>query len=288
MFFELFLPAIKLKQKMDQLLKPHLDKMTDNVKKAEAKKAFEEYLKLTGQKKLSAKDEKRLNKLENRYPVFKDAAIDIIKEQAKSDPKFFDKMAQHSASNPFAVKLLNFARANMAPFSFGDGGTGTGDTGTGGTGTGGTGYNKFTPEQQTGINKLLESAQGRLGEENKYGFENIANEARRQFGQEVVPSIASRFSASGGIRSGAFPRMLAGEKSNLESRLAALGAQYEQNQQGITNQRFGAALQPSYSGPLIQQGAGAGSSGQQFGQELINFLSNKDVQSSLSGLFSKK
>ena len=63
----------------------------------------------------------------------------------------------------------------------------------------------------------------------------------------------------------------------LETDLAALGADYEQKAQGITNQRFAAGLTPSYTGPLIQQGAPANAN-QNFGKDFLAFLNDPGFQ----------
>lgn len=130
------------------------------------------------------------------------------------------------------------------------------------------GYNRFTPEQQEAINKILSSGQSRLAQEDKYGFGDIAKQAREGFQQETIPAIAERFTAMGSspMRSGGFKSFTTQAARGLEKDLAALGAQYQQREKGLTNQLLGLGITPSYSGPLIQQGVPAqqGSTGDKF------------------------
>ena len=58
------------------------------------------------------------------------------------------------------------------------------------------------------------------------GFQPIADEARRSFGQETMPGIAERYAGLGATRSSGFNSALTGAGEGLESKLAALKAQY--------------------------------------------------------------
>lgn len=68
-------------------------------------------------------------------------------------------------------------------------------------------------------------------------FAPIAQEAQRQYLQDVVPGLAERF--SGSQRSSAFQQALGQSGSDLASRLAAMRAQHEVGQQGAQMQQQG-------------------------------------------------
>lgn len=92
-----------------------------------------------------------------------------------------------------------------------------------------------TPEQQ-GIMQLLQQL-GVYGLQNPYeGFEGIENQARNQFNQQTVPSLAERFTSMGqnSLSSPAFASQLGQAGAGLESDLAAQKAQFgQQNMQQI-------------------------------------------------------
>lgn len=134
------------------------------------------------------------------------------------------------------------------------------------TGTGGE-YKKLptvTPQQSNAINQL-----GNIGLSGIQGlnpsFEPIAQRAREQFGQVGIPSIAERFtSTGGGQRSSAFGQSLGQGASDLESQLAGLQSQHNLGQQDFFKQLLGLSLQPQFenvykqANPGIAQYFGAG------------------------------
>lgn len=92
---------------------------------------------------------------------------------------------------------------------------------------------KFNPQQQQILQFLLQ--QGQQGLQNPYGgFAPIAQQARSQFNQQTVPSLAERFTAMGqnSLGSPAFASQLGQAGSGLEEALAALQSQY-----GMQNQK---------------------------------------------------
>ena len=93
-----------------------------------------------------------------------------------------------------------------------------------------------TPEVSSALNQLLQ--QGLSGIENpQAGFNPIAQEARTQFQQQTVPSIAERFSGLGAQGSSAFGQQLGAAGAGLEQNLASQGANYGlQNRQGLLQQ----------------------------------------------------
>lgn len=119
----------------------------------------------------------------------------------------------------------------------------------------------FNPQQTAAMNQLLslstgglQSLLGNMGGQapsasqaqvSPVSFEPIAQQARQQFHQQTVPSIAERFTAmgAGAQRSSAFPQLLGGAGADLESRLAALGSQFGLEQQRLGLQERGLGLQ---------------------------------------------
>lgn len=85
---------------------------------------------------------------------------------------------------------------------------------------------RFGPEQISALNQLLQQGISGLGQQKPFDFAPIAQQAREQFAQQTVPSLAERFTALGGQRSSAFPQALGQAGSQLESNLAAQGAQF--------------------------------------------------------------
>jgi hypothetical protein len=104
-----------------------------------------------------------------------------------------------------------------------------------------------TPQQQ-GIMQLLQQL-GIYGLQNPYeGFEGIENQARNQFAQQTVPSLAERFTSMGNnaLSSGAFVSQLGGAGAGLEADLNAQKAQYGQQNIGQILQMLQLALQPQF------------------------------------------
>jgi hypothetical protein len=112
-----------------------------------------------------------------------------------------------------------------------------------------------SPQQAQLANLLGQSAQGVLSgglKPNYSGFEPIANQARSQFYQDIVPTLAERFTAMGGgaQSSSAFPAALSSAGSELSQGLAALQSQYgmqNQDQQlRLLQVLLGGAMQPQF------------------------------------------
>lgn len=130
---------------------------------------------------------------------------------------------------------------------------------------------RFGPEQLQALQQLLQQGIGGLQQQQQFDFAPIAQQAREQFSQQTVPSLAERFTALGGQRSSAFPQALGQAGANLESNLAAQGAQFGmqgQDQQnrflmsllglGLTPQ-FENAYKPGTPGLTGALGQGIGS-----------------------------
>lgn len=106
---------------------------------------------------------------------------------------------------------------------------------------------RFTPEQTGALNQLL--GMGLQGLQNPYeGFAPIAQQARSQFQQQTVPSLAERFSSLGNnaTSSPAFASQLGQAGAGLEEGLAALQSQYGMANRGQLMQLLQLGLQPQY------------------------------------------
>ena len=102
---------------------------------------------------------------------------------------------------------------------------------------------RFTQGQQQGIDAALAQAlQGLKPEQFGAGFEPIAQQARTQFEQKTIPSLAERFTAWGGQRSSGFQQSLGQAGAGLEEALAAGKAQFGQQQQGQLQNLLGLGL----------------------------------------------
>jgi hypothetical protein len=101
-------------------------------------------------------------------------------------------------------------------------------------------FNRFNPQQQQGINTILQGALGRLGQNGQSPFAPIANQARENFQTQTIPSILERFTAqgAGGGRSGALGQQLGAAGAGLESSLASQESKMLMNllQLGLTPQ----------------------------------------------------
>lgn len=89
----------------------------------------------------------------------------------------------------------------------------------------------YTPEQKQGISSLLQRGLQNVDQQRTPSFQPIADRARKQFQEQTLPSIAERFTAMGLQNSGYFPQVLGSAASDLESQLAALGSQFDLQQQ---------------------------------------------------------
>lgn len=107
---------------------------------------------------------------------------------------------------------------------------------------------RFSPEIQQLLMQHFQQASAGRGTE---GFDPIEDRYRKLFEEQTIPSIAERFTAmgSGNQSSSAFPAALGRAGSDLESQLAALRAQYGQQQEAFdVNKMLGLlpALEKNY------------------------------------------
>lgn len=109
-------------------------------------------------------------------------------------------------------------------------------------------FQRYTPEQQQVLQSLLQQ-----GAQNA-DFGPIEAQARRNFSEVTVPSLAERFTSlggQGGQRSSAFAGTLGQAASGLESNLAALRSQYGMQQLGL-------GLQPQFENAYFTRQPGLG------------------------------
>lgn len=156
--------------------------------------------------------------------------------------------------------------------------------------------NRFGPQamgvQNLGIQNLMQMLQSGAGSRpDTSGFQPIAQQARANFAQQGLPSLAERFQSLGGYGGSAFNRFASGAQANLERDLAAQEAQFGQQQQGLQQQLLqlliGLGLTPSFENVYEQGQPGLlqplfGGLGQGFGAYLG---SGGNPFSGLAGLF---
>ena len=133
---------------------------------------------------------------------------------------------------------------------------------------------RFTPTQQGALDQLLQGSLTGLQSmlrpvQSQFDFAPIAQQARSQFAQQTVPSLAERFTGftGGGLSSPAFASQLGAAGAGLEEGLAALQAQFglaleqmSQRERGMQLQALlsllGTSLQPQFD--LLQRAAQPG------------------------------
>ena len=145
----------------------------------------------------------------------------------------------------------------------------------------------FNPQQQQGFADILQRALGGQGLGN-FDFAPIEKQARSQFEQKTIPSIAERFTSMGGQGSGAFAQALGSAGAGLEENLAAMKSNYNLQRepqlqnllgQGLTKQ-FDTMMhgeQPGFleTGLSGLLGGLAGGAGQAYGTQFGNWAGNK-------------
>lgn len=120
------------------------------------------------------------------------------------------------------------------------------------------------PQQQNILNYLLQ--QGQQGLQNPYaGFDALSQQARTQFNQQTIPSIAERFTSMGNasLSSPAFASQLGQAGAGLEEALAALQSQYGLKNQQSALSLLALGLSPSFQN--IYRGSQPG-----FGENLFS------------------
>jgi len=116
-------------------------------------------------------------------------------------------------------------------------------------------FQNYSPEVKAALDTIRNSGLSMLNQpqfdinqnSQPFNFAPIANEARQNFAQQTIPSIAERFTGLGAQNSSAFGQQLGAAGAGLESGLASLGAQY-----GLQNRGQEAQIGLQNQGQLIQ------------------------------------
>jgi len=114
---------------------------------------------------------------------------------------------------------------------------------------------QYSPQEMELMQKMASEGYSGLKEllGQKFNFAPIAQQARTNFTQTTIPSIAERFSSlgtGGSQRSSAFPQLLSQGGAGLEEALAALQEQYGLQEKGMNmgalGQMMGQGLTPKW------------------------------------------
>lgn len=108
---------------------------------------------------------------------------------------------------------------------------------------------RFTPQQKSALNQILgQATQGLQPQNFGAGFEPIAQQARKQFHEQTVPTIAERFASMGSNApsSPSFISQLGQAGAGLDQALAAQKAQFGLQQQGLLQNLLGMGLTPQF------------------------------------------
>jgi len=123
----------------------------------------------------------------------------------------------------------------------------------------------YTPQQQGMQSRLaqlgiggIEQLYPQMMQDPYKGFDALANEARTNFQQQTLPTIAERFTQMGAQRSSAFPQQLGAAGAGLDQGLASMKSQYGQQMMGMQGNflqsLLGSGLQQQFQ-PSYQQGS---------------------------------
>ena len=128
-------------------------------------------------------------------------------------------------------------------------------------------------EQEQSILKFLQEHGKSLIQNPGQGFQPIADQARNQFSQNTVPSLAERFTSMGSnaLSSPSFAAQIGQAGSGLEQALAAMQAQYGQQNQQNGFQALKQGLRPAFQTEWRDRQNGAGES------LLLSSLMNKEL-----------
>ena len=126
-----------------------------------------------------------------------------------------------------------------------------------------------SPQQSSAMNQILQQALAGLQQQpqqmQSFDFQPIAEQARKQFSEGTIPSLAERFTSLGGgaQRSSAFQSALGRAGSDLDTNLAALQSQYGLEgqklglqQRGQLQNLLGLALRPQFENVLSPSSPG--------------------------------
>lgn len=103
----------------------------------------------------------------------------------------------------------------------------------------------ITPEVQQALSQMLQYGLGGMNN-NQFDFAPIEQQARTQFNQQTIPSIAERFTSMGGQGGGAFQRMLGSAGAGLEENLAAMKSQYNLQREPLMQNYLRMGMMPQF------------------------------------------
>lgn len=108
-------------------------------------------------------------------------------------------------------------------------------------------FDKFTPEQQQSFSQILQMALSGLQNPTE-DFEPIAQQAKSEFEQQTIPSLAERFTSmgQGAQRSSGFQQALGRAGAGLSENLASMQSQYGLQKQGLLQSLLGLGLTPQF------------------------------------------
>lgn len=127
---------------------------------------------------------------------------------------------------------------------------------------------RYSGQQQDLLSQINRLLSGQLSQPGM-GFGPIAEQAKSQFQEQTIPSIAERFTAMGGtgsLRDSAFSQSLGQAGAGLNRDLASMQSQYNM---GMFAPLLQAGLSPQYETMFRPQGPSLGSS---LGQSLASGL----------------
>lgn len=143
-----------------------------------------------------------------------------------------------------------------------------------------------TPNQEDVYNKLYKRLPNAIENLNlpgsKSSFEPIANQARNNFSQNIIPGLAERFGGMGNnrLQSSGFAKALGGSIADFEGQLAAQQAQHGLQEQGLQSNNLYNALgtftQPQFDYTIAPgQSSGVRKAAGAIGKPLLKLAGNR-------------
>lgn len=116
----------------------------------------------------------------------------------------------------------------------------------------------YTPNQTNAINQILGYTLPQVtGQNSAFNFAPIAQNIRKNFYEDTLPSIATRFAALDGAGSSGYRNTLKKAGSDLESQIGSLESNYNLQRQSQLLSLLGMGLTPQFSTQHIEGTPGA-------------------------------
>lgn len=115
-----------------------------------------------------------------------------------------------------------------------------------------------TPEVQQALSQMLQYGLNGMNS-NQFDWAPIEQQARSNFAQNTMPSIAERFTQLGGgnsLGSGSRQRMMAGAQAGLEENLAAMKSQYNLQREPLMQNYMRMGMMPQFENQYHQEDPG--------------------------------